>query len=171
MQIIEQIEKTREYLDYIEDHIFNVKRAWIELQEKCQDMDFIYDDFLYEWIGGEVVKHDLSKMSESEFIQYRKAFYPTESESKGDKYDMTFAWEHHKKHNPHHWENWAGRYTVLSHPDEWKVHCVHMICDWMAMGYKFGDTAQAFYESGKEKIIIPDYAIDYMYEIFNRIEA
>ncbi|MGB3222501.1 MAG: DUF5662 family protein [Desulforhopalus sp.] len=164
MKIFEQIQKTREYLNYIENHVLNVQKAWTEITHKCKDMRFIYDDFVYNWIGGEIEEHDLSKMSEQEFVQYRKAFYPAESEGK---YDMSKAWEHHKDNNPHHWENWTKKDS--NHPYEWEVHCVHMIVDWMAMGYKFGDTAEQYYESNRDKINLPDYAVDFIYEIFKRL--
>ncbi len=166
MKILEQIRKTREYLDYIEEHVLNVRKAWNELQQKCKDMRFIYDDFYYHWIRGEVEKHDLSKLSEHEFVQYRKSFYPTELEPK---YDMSEAWEHHKKENPHHWENWTDR--DYYQPNEWEVHCVHMVIDWMAMGYKFDDTAQAYYEKNRESIVLPKYAVSFIYEIFDRISV
>lgn len=170
MKILDEIKKTREYLDYIEEHVLNVRKAWGELKEKCKDMRFIWDDFYYFSIDTEIEHHDLSKMSENEFIQYRKAFYPTDVEKKKEKYDMSEAWEHHKEHNPHHWENWT---TIKNrqHPNDWEAHCVCMICDWMAMGYKFGDTAKAYYEKNKDKINIPKDIIPFMYEIFDRIEA
>ena len=57
------------------------------------------------------------------------------------------------------------------HPDDWEIDCVHMICDWMAMGYKFGDTARQYYESHKDKINLPEIAIPFIYEIFDRIES
>ena len=28
MKVLDEIQKTREYLDYIEEHVLNVKRAW-----------------------------------------------------------------------------------------------------------------------------------------------
>ena len=120
--------------------------------------------FSYNWIGGEIEGHDLSKLSEHEFVQYRKAFYPTETE---DKFDMTEAWNHHKKNNPHHWEHWTQK--GFYHPNEWEVHCVHMVVDWTAMGYQFGDTAQEYYEANKDKIKLPSYAVDFIYEIFERL--
>ena len=169
MKILEEINKSREYLDYIEEHVLNVEMAWTEIKTKCSDMRFMWDDFYYFSIQDEIDHHDLSKMSEQEFVQYRKAFYPTESEKIGDEYDITPAWDHHKAHNPHHWENW----TTLKpgkHPNSWEVHCVCMICDWMAMGYKFGDTAKAYYEKNKDKIDIPEAMVPFMYEIFDRIE-
>mgnify|MGYP000409790784 CR=1 FL=1 len=41
-------------------------------------------------IDSEVGAHDLSKLSEQEFIQYRKAFYPTEYEKKFDALSENF---------------------------------------------------------------------------------
>lgn len=168
MKILAEIKKTREYLDYIEEHVLNVRKAWEELKEKCKDMRFMWDDFYYFFINDEIENHDLSKMSEQEFVQYRKAFYPTDAEKEIGKYDMSSAWDHHKKKNLHHWENWT---TIKPRFDaDWEVHCVHMLCDWMAMGYKFGDTAQQYYEANKDKIQIPDYAVNFIYEIFERIK-
>ena len=173
MYAIEQIKRTREYLDYLEEHINNVSRAWRLLQDRCKDMRFIYDDFYYNWLGSEVEEHDMSKLSEQEFIQYRKEFYPCNREVNyphdGEVSNAFFAaWEHHKKYNPHHWENWTAKHYY--HPNEWEVHCVHMVIDWMAMGFKFEDTAQIYYEKFKDKIILPDYAVDFIYEIFKRID-
>ena len=165
MKTLDIIQKTREYLDYLEEHIVNVEKAWKEMQVKCKDMRFIYDDFYHHWIDMQVQLHDVSKLSEYEFVQYRDAFFPLSYE---EKEPLGSAWEHHKRHNPHHWENWTSL-KIVSNPNEWEVHCVHMVIDWMAMGYKFGDTAQKFYEKNKEKIDLPDYAIDFIYEIFKRI--
>jgi len=164
MEIFEQIKKTREYLDYIEEHCQNVQKAWEEIRTKCKDMFFIEDMNFFMNIDNNVKKHDLSKMSEYEFVQYRKAFYPSDNETK---YDMSEAWEHHKANNPHHWERLTEEYKKGQH---WIVHCVHMIIDWTAMGYKFGDTAKSYYEKNKDKIDIPDDAVKLIYQIFERLE-
>lgn len=160
---LEIIKKTQEYLDYIKEHVLNVRRAWEELQEKCKDMRFMCDGYCFFSILDEVDFHDISKLSEQEFVQYRKAFYPTPN---APEFNMAEAWEHHKKNNPHHWENWSA--IEWGGDPGWEVHCVHMVLDWMAMGYKFGDTAQSYYEKNEEKIKLPRYAIDFIYEIFNR---
>ena len=167
MEIIEQINKTREYLDYIEEHILNIQKAWGIMKEKCHDMRFISDDLFYHTLDSAIKQHDLSKLSENEFVQYRKAFYPTKSELE---YDITEAWNNHKKYNSHHWENWTSNTNCTIHPDDWEIDCAHMVIDWMAMGYKFGDTAQQYYEANKEKIKLPKCAISFIYEIFNRIK-
>ena len=163
MKALELINKTREYLDYLEEHILNVGKAWNELQDKCKDMEFIYNDYLFGGIDEEVRRHDISKLSKYEFMEYRLCFFPTKSESKTK---LSEAWEHHKEYNTHHWENWTT--NEYSDPNEWIIHCAHMIVDWMAMGYKFNDTAQVYYEKNKDKIILPNYAVNFIYEIFSR---
>lgn len=165
MQAVGLIRKTREYLDYVEEHVLNVQRAWGEVQAKCKDMRFVYDDFVYNCLDMEVQMHDTTKLHPEELVQYRRQFYPLNDREKGAGFKE--AWEHHKLFNPHHWETWTKeKYTD---PYEWEIHCAHMVIDWMAMGYKFGDTAQEYYENNKEKIHIPDYAEDFIYEIFKRL--
>ena len=102
----ELIQKTREYLDYIEEHYDNVQKAWALLQDKCRDFDFVSDEQLFAVIDEKIKHHDESKLSAEEFTQYRQKFYPTSYETKNKKlFDR--AWEHHKRYNDHHWQNWA----------------------------------------------------------------
>ena len=169
MVVLGYIQKTRDYLDYLERHILNVKRAWEEIQEKCKDMDFIWDDWKWACINEEVINHDTSKMSQYEFTQYRANFYPTESEKKNQdvKKDFAIAWEHHKEHNIHHWENWTQekdntvRYFCL----------VGMVVDWLAMSYEFGDTPRKYYERSKNRITgMTEIEIEILNEIFDKLE-
>ncbi len=164
MRGLVHIDKMVEYLDYLREHILNVKKAWEEVQSKCKDMRVVWDDYYFHWLDSEVRFHDVSKFSEHELVQYRKSFYKLKSE---EKYDMSQAWEHHKSSNTHHWENWIAK--EMSHPNEWEIHCTHMVIDWMAMGYKFGDTAKEYYETNKDRIDLPDYAVKYIYDIFKRV--
>ncbi len=161
------IQKTRDYLDYIEEHYENVQKAWNELKEKCKDMTFMHDDFRYFCIQDQIDNHDYSKLSCEEFVQYRQKFYSIPGEEI-NKDLFNSAWEHHKKENAHHWEHWTKLLTMRI-PYDQEIACVHMVCDWMAMGYKFGDTAKNYYEENKDKIELPDWAITYIYEIFDRI--
>lgn len=41
---MKKIRKTREYLDYNEEHYNNVQKDWVLIQDKCKDMRFIYDE-------------------------------------------------------------------------------------------------------------------------------
>jgi hypothetical protein len=168
MKALELIKKTREYLDYLEEHIRNVHLAWEELQLKCKDMRFVWDDLLRDWIRREVENHDISKLSESELVRYRMVFYPAADIDPVIKPDLEEAWEHHMSKNPHHWQNWTKR--INCHQSEWEVHCVHMVIDWMAMSYKFNDSARSYYEKNKDRIKLPVYAVNFIYEIFARIE-
>jgi hypothetical protein len=154
------IDKTRDYLDYIEEHYNNVQTAWKIVQEKCNDMKFIYDDYIWHNLDSDIQEHDLSKLSEDEFIQYRKCFYSLKGEVVGD---LTAAWSHHLEHNHHHWE-------TVNECDPLDINCVHMVIDWMAMGIKFGDTAQDYYENNVDKIKLSDINIKFIYEIFERIK-
>jgi hypothetical protein len=157
------IDKTRDYLDYIEEHYNNVQKAWKIIQEKCKDMPFIYDREIFKVVDDQVKEHDLSKLSEFEFVQYRNFFYPLDNEQPTD---MKDAWKHHLKCNTHHWQS--------MHKDDdtvWMFDCIHMVLDWLAMGLKFGDTAQEYYESNKDVIMLTDDAKEFMYMIFDRLNC
>jgi hypothetical protein len=162
-----KIAKFREYLDYFERHYDNVQMAWKFINDRCQGKGFrfISDDFVWHSIDAEVLFHDESKLSINEFIQYRRRWFPVEGETQDD-YEYLCAWEHHKAYNPHHWENWTANQSGSMYAD---IFLVSMVIDWVAMGFELGDTAKEYYEKNKEKILLPDWAIKLMYEIFDCI--
>lgn len=162
----EKIQKFREYLDYVERHYDNVQKAWKEVQDKCSDMRFIHDDYVFGCIDRHVKCHDLSKLSQEEFTQYRQFFYPTKGEVK-DKELMNQGWQNHLLKNDHHWQTWTTKDYFSPYAQE--IYLVENIIDWMAMGYEFGDTAKDYYEKNKESIKLPDWAIELMYKIFYRV--
>ena len=157
MEAQKLIQKTREYLDYVEEHIENVRKAFIAVSDACNGMAWVGDDNSWHTVRRDVELHDISKLSANEFTQYRNKFYPVEGEEV-DEEEFDLAWQMHKQCNPHHHEvakDWSD--------------IVHMVIDWTAMGYKFGDTAQAYYEANKERIkLAPDH-VAFMYEIFDKI--
>jgi len=164
MNVLKHIDKIREYCEYLEDHIENVANAWDEVQDKCSDMKFIYDDFFYATIDHLVINHDMSKVSHEEFIPYQQKFMPV-----GESNDELFAdaWTNHQYENPHHWQNWTQIEDTF--PDEWVCHCVTMLIDWIAMSYAKGGTAKEYYESQSDVIVIPKKAHDFIDEVFKRI--
>lgn len=165
MDGLKHIEKIREYCDYVEEHLINVGKAWDIVRESCRDMNFIYDDFLFHNIDNMIRSHDLSKLSPEEFIQYQQFFYPV-----GDVKDTELfksAWDNHLKHNLHHWQSWVEIEEKC--PNELACHCVCMVCDWMAMGMKFNDTAEEYYTKNKDKIDIPEWAVTFIGEMFTRL--
>lgn len=165
---IEVIQKTREYLDYVERHINNVQKAWELIKEKCknEDFDFLTNEIKHNLILNDVLWHDLSKLSENEFVQYRQYFFPTDFETK-NKGKFLQAWEHHKTHNKHHWQSWTKHLENTNEHPMKEVYVVTMVIDWVAMGFEFGDTAKAYYEANKDDILLPDWAIKLMYKIFD----
>lgn len=177
MQALEAISKTREYLDYVERHINNVARAWQEVMaamEKNGGYPIHYDDFRWQVMKAEVEHHDISKLSSSEFVQYRQKFYPTKNEAEAtdkteQKKAFDDAWEHHWKCNSHHWENWTRRINESS-PYDAEIHCTHMVIDWLAMSYEFGDTPRSYYERNKERITLPEWAVKYINQIFDDLK-
>jgi len=159
--------KTKEelnYLNYIEEHYNNVQKAWLLIQDKCKHFSFITDDWLFNQLDNDIKNHDLSKLSKNEFSQYRQFFYPA-NDKEEDKSLYDKAWEHHKKHNNHHWQTW----TKYSNRTNQELALLHNICDWVAMGFMFEDTAKEYYENNKKGIKMPQWAIVYMYKIFDCI--
>ncbi len=149
---VQHIESIRKYLDYMEEHLFNIRRAFVELSDACESMPWVGDDYWWHTVRIEVEKHDLSKFSDEEFLPYVRAFFPIDGE---EKTPLGAAWEHHKEHNHHHWE------TVENTTD-----IIHMVIDWTAMGYKFGDTAEEYYKRNADRIILSQDHIEFMQKLF-----
>lgn len=152
------IDKTRAYLDYLEEHLNNVQFAFTEVSDACDGMFWVGDDYSWHTLRADVMAHDLSKFGKEEFVQYRDSFFPVNDEDKKSS-GFDAAWENHKGQNPHHHET-AKNYLDL----------VHMVIDWTAMGYKFGDTAKDYYERTKDKMNLSPEHEAFIYEIFDRIE-
>jgi len=182
MKGLNSIKIIREYCDYVEFHLNSVQTSWAILKEKCKHMRFIYDDFVYFTIDAMVQGHDVSKMSADEFIQYAEWFkgpYGAQWESLDVEHEsihkaaadaFTLAWDHHQTRNPHHWQNWTA-IEMVHHPYEKECHCVCMVIDWMAMGLKFGDTAEEYYEAHKDEIELPEWAVAFLGEIFEALRG
>ena len=165
----EYISKTRDYLDYLEEHFKNIERAFEEVVKALDGTAIIGDDYAY-WtmLRSDVVYHDISKFSEEEFVAYRAKFYPVEDSP--ELYDcFEPAWENHKKENNHHWES-------ICNEDEGKVGLIernifHRSIDWTAMGYKFGNTAHDYYMNTHDKIVIPEKYIPFLEDVFYRLQT
>jgi len=158
--MLEKVKKTRGYLNYIEDHYYDVQSAWEELKPKLKninytelnlpDIDKNYDEFISA-IDSEIKHHDLSKLSAEEFIQYRERFFPINDHEEMDSVEeFGSAWENHKEVNQHHWQNWRNIYNENN-----KMVCiVENVVDWMAVGYNFGNSALEYYHHKKSEIKI-----------------
>ena len=126
--------------------------------------------------------HDLSKYSKEEFVPYAEWFYgdygkdwkednnlSKEENNKAkqihEEKEKAFneAWKHHYRDNLHHWNHYC--YAWADYPydknNSKKLHTpvpmppyriIEMVIDWSAMGYKFGNSAEQYYEKNKKNI-------------------
>lgn len=157
------IDKTREYLDYLEEHLQNVAKAFQEISSACDGMVWVGDDYTWHTLRHEVMMHDISKFSAEEFTQYRSKFCPIDGEVE---HDFDNAWKHHQLKNTHHWQSIR---RDKKYPGITEMDLVHMVIDWTAMGYKFGDTAEAYYRANADTISLTEDEIAFIEEMFERI--
>lgn len=160
MQLIghEYIKQTRAYCDYLEEHFINIAKAFEEVTEACKQSPCFANEDNYQRLHQAVRYHDISKFSVEEFTQYRNKFFPL-IDDQSHVTDFEQAWKHHYIVNTHHWESATTELDVL-----------HMIIDWTAMSYKFGGTAQSYYEANQHKIKLSPTLTEFMYTIFNYLK-
>ena len=159
---LEYIESFRNYIDYLEEHLINIGKAYNEVTEKCKDIDWFKEN--KEVLRDDVIRHDLSKFSKEEFTQYAAKFYPVKNTTQNIT-EFENAWEHHYKHNHHHIETYSNLYDFIT-----KLNLVHMVIDWTAMSYKFGGSAQEYYESDKCTKEVNEKDKDFLYLIFSKLK-
>lgn len=118
------------------------------------------------WQG---IVHDFSKFSSSEFPAYAWNFFANLAEQAATKdriqQDFFYAWLHHQHHNKHHWNYWVvnqNKKEALPMPEK---YLLEMICDWRAMGRKFGDTAQDFFEKNHQKMVLHPETLERVQQI------
>jgi len=141
------IDKQQQYRKYIEEHTSNVWKAWTDNQH----LFISVDSDIIKKTSKNILVHDLSKYSKEEFEPYRKNFFPiNEKEKENNKLDFDKAVQHHYAYNQHHWNYWVRADGIAVEMN--MIYIIEMICDWIAMGYKFNNTAKEYYEKNKEKI-------------------
>lgn len=161
-----------EYDNYLFDHCGNVAEAfyWIEsnIPEVLDDVDmppaWFYD--LREY-------HDDSKWSNEEYDAYDNFFYGNRSHKVVNDFD--YAWLHHIRNNPHHWQHWVlieddtGRPKALEMPLH---YVIEMICDWWSFSFKKGDLREVFkwYDDHKDKMILHPSTRKRVEEILDAID-
>jgi hypothetical protein len=164
---LETIQKTREYLDYLEKHYGFVQHAFL-IVSKALDLD--RDGAVYQELRDQVSCHDMSKLSDKEFVQYRRKFFPTSADKELEMVvnnGFELAWIHHKKSNHHHFESikFDGQ-DVKS-----QVNGLHMICDWVAMSLSFGEKSpRGYFEKNKHKMFIPFWMTSSVYTVCDFME-
>lgn len=153
MNILEQ--KRNEYKEYIDEHISNVWKAWKQVTEIFKDEEFVTDIDINKTITKNILNHDISKYSFEEFEPYRMRFFSIiEDEKDNNSKVFDEAWKHHYTYNQHHWNYWVRSDDIVVAMD--LIYIIEMICDWIAMGYKFKNTAYDYYYKNKDNIKLHD---------------
>lgn len=154
MEVISIYEQEAKYKEYIDNHRQNVQKAWSAMKSNSDCIKLINENlqpYSINMINDYLIpNHDLSKYSKEEFDAYRKEFYPiSEEEKEKNKENFNEAWKHHYHNNLHHWNWW---YETNKMYDMSLMYVVEMICDWEAMGYKFGNNSLEYYNKNKDSI-------------------
>lgn len=158
----EYIQKTREYLNYLEEHFINIDKAFELVCMKLAGHYLIYDDFNYHNLKSMIERHDLSKFSKEEFTQYRSYYYPTNHEVNILKNEdlrqfyLDSAWSYHRFKNDHHAlyiNNLKNKFPKFPYPTpHYEAYCVmHMAIDLIAMSFKFKDNPHEYYLKNKSE--------------------
>jgi hypothetical protein len=112
------------------------------------------------WLGvplRQLLVHDWTKFTPTEWSPYVRRFYGPKppalgatgySHQPGDDLAFDRAWEHHWRHNPHHWQYWANeRPEPLPMPE---VYAREMVADWYGAGMAQGKPdIRGWYEATK----------------------
>jgi len=141
------IQKEKDYISYLENHIKNVKLAYekyflplLDKEIACNSELFTREELKKAIISirDQILKHDNSKWTEYEFSQYRAHWNPTEEEKTRDQYyqnkvdeDYQNAWIHHYKNNDHHPKFWYDFENNVAR-DMNLGAIIHMLCDWIS---------------------------------------
>lgn len=154
---------SKEYNSYINEHLNNVRDAYLWLQEHR----IIKTD-----IDDQIYLHDDSKYSDDEYRAYDKYFYG--KRTKKVKEDFDYAWLHHIHNNPHHWQYW-----VLVNDDDGTIglempeeYVIEMICDWWSFSWKTNNLYEIFnwYENHKNKMILHNKTKKLVEDILDKIK-
>ena len=104
----------------------------------CKHKYYVFNECRQCGITWQGIKHDLSKFSKTEFIPSAKYFQGNKSPIEAEKEDCGYsaAWQHHKGHNPHHWEYWIdfdSNGNIIANKIPY-LYVVEMICDYIGAG-------------------------------------
>lgn len=111
----------------------------------CKHKDIVFKECKQCGLFWQGLTHDLSKFTPTEFVSSAKYFQGNKSpiDAEKDERGYSLAWNHHKGHNPHHWEYWVdfdSNGKVVAQKIPYK-YVVEMICDWIGAGKTYNKDA------------------------------
>jgi hypothetical protein len=139
------------YAKYVLSHKWHVFRAGVALGVPL-------------W---QLLIHDWTKFTAAEWGPYVRHFYGPAAKppdtgqgymhERGD--DLTFdtAWEHHWRHNPHHWQYWLARGDGTRPAPIPETYTREMVADWYGAGMAQGkpDVAAWYSQNGHRMLLHP----------------
>ena len=146
-----------EYDAYLSEHISNVQKAAQWMADNINHIITNDAETITIWTNllEEVQSHDKSKYSYAEYDAYDYHFYGGGSNEITD-IAFDYAWLHHQKKNPHHWQYWVllkdgGEIVPLDMP---LVYILEMIADWWSFSWKNGNLMEIFgwYNEHRDKM-------------------
>lgn len=168
------------YHEYLNKHIQGVKDTWeqvlkpalmLDLKDEVPEKDL--QDLCFE-VDKLIKDHDASKYNEEEWAPYRDYYYDNKNNDReSEPYKQ--AWNHHQKHNPHHWQYWV----LIQETSDPQVnpmrmpikYTMEMLSDWQSAGHHYGNTAYSWYQENKDRMIfhpetrdIIEYYLEYLKE-------
>lgn len=150
--------KRTEYDRYLNIHISAVQQAYEEIFKELllTESDLTVEDITK--LEDNIKNHDNSKYYDEEYYPYLHWFYSSEAGA-DDEVAYDRAWNHHQKHNPHHWQYWilqkdSGKQVLLDIPEN---YVIEMLCDWSSFQYKNPEsTANKWYNDNKDKMLLSE---------------
>ena len=121
----------------ITEYKITLKKIWIHLSTICKHKWWVMYYCFKCGIPWQGIIHDLSKFSFTEFWTNVKYAVPGKSpiDVQKEKIGFSMPWQHHKGHNPHHYEFWMDKFDdgcyVTRMPFK---YAVEMLCDNLAAG-------------------------------------
>lgn len=168
---------SREYDLYLQNHKENVKKGFDWIKENLPDLIVSMEGVDYEHQIG--FAHDASKSDPEEYDAYDAYFYGG-NRSYEVVQNFRYAWLHHIRYNPHHWQHWI---LIADDPNEANIildmpynYILEMICDWWAFSWNGGNLREIFdwYENHKDTMILSDktrkIVEDILYKILEKLD-
>lgn len=147
------------YDEYIAKHRQGVLDTYRDIMYDVLKNDGITDDEL-DAIRVLIDTHDQSKYSVEEWSAYRDHFYDPDNNPRSGSEAFNHAWNHHQKHNPHHWQYWCLINDVdnpqIQALDMPLCYIIELLCDWQSAGKHYGNSAYEWYEKQKDRMILSD---------------
>ena len=125
--------------------------------------------------------HDWSKFHPIEFFESVKYYQGDKSPIPICKKEngISYAWQHHKGHNPHHYEYWIDDFDGREKPTYHKIpykYLMEMMADWFAAGRTYigkNFTVQdevTWWKSKRESIAIHPATLEWIDQFMKEIE-